>query len=537
MGILDTLRGNTVATMTDTSVLEEQLQAERWTNEVLTESVTELELALEDQGWRRMTALGAVEFTRTGLERLVALCQLMAIKNPLIKRGLNLRFFYVWGAGISVSARATGQNLANPAEQDVNAVIQAFVDDDTNKTVLTGPTGHAALERALGTNGNVFLSCWTSPMTGRVQVRTIPFFEVQDVIANPDDRADPWYYKRIWTRTTTDTSTGVDTSEQITTYHPALGYWPASRPKAIGGNEVIWDAPVLHVKADCPEGWKFGIPDSYAAIDWARAYKDFLEDWATLVRALSRFAWRATAKGAKQAQVRRALSAAPSTDALTGQPLQAGGAAVMSPDMMLEAIPKTGATIDSDSGRPLAAMVAAALDVPVTMLLGDPGTTGARATAETLDRPTELMAEARRAVWTGAWQRLLHYVIDQAALAPRGPLTGTVTRDGDRLVVTLAGDTNDTVEVTWPDIDDDVSVDVLVKAIAIADQTDKLPPLVVARLLLQALGVDDPDEVLADLVDDQGNFVDPSVNAGQAAVDAFNRGADPATVAGDTTTP
>ena len=539
MGLLDSLRGGTVATMPDNVLTEDlsgALERERNTVELLQESITELELALDDQGWQRLAALGQVEFSREGLTKMAALCELMAIKNPLIKRGLNLRFFYVWGSGVSIAADAAGPTLKNAAQQDVNAVVQAFLDDDRNQQVLTGPVGHAALERGLGTAGNVFLSLWTSPMTGRVQVRTIPFIEVNDVICNPDDREDPWFYKRVWNRTVVNPATGVASNESVTAYHPALGYWPASRPKSFGGDEVAWDAPVLHVKGGTAAGWKFGIPDSYAAIDWARAYKAFLEDWAALVKALSRFAWRATAPGNKQAGMRRALAAAPSTDPVTGAPITAGSVAALPPGFGLEAIPKTGATIDSESGRPLAAMVAAGLDVSVVALLGDPGTTGARATAETLDRPTELMAQSRRAVWTGAFDRILKYVIAQAAIAPRGPLQGTVTRDGDRVDVTLAGDTSATVDVVWPDLDDDVAIDALVKAIAAADQTEKVPPLVIARLLLQALGVDDVDEILDDLTDDDGQWLPPEGAVGQAAVDAYQRGDDPASVAGDDTT-
>jgi hypothetical protein len=53
-------------------------------------------------------------------------------------------------------------------------------------------------------------------------------------------------------------------------------------------------------------------------------------------------------------------------------------------------VSKSGAQIDANSSQPFATRAAAALEVPVTMLLGDPGITGARATAETLDQPTEL---------------------------------------------------------------------------------------------------------------------------------------------------
>jgi hypothetical protein len=180
-------------------------------------------------------------------------------------------------------------------------------------------------------------------------------------------------------------------------------------------------------------------------------------------------------------------------------------------------------------GRPAAAMVAAGLDLPVTMLLGDPGVTGARATAETLDTPTERTMEGRQNVWADFFHDLLDYVIDAAIRAPKGPLQGARTQDPitGQDVWTLAGDGDRTVLVEFPDLDDE-SLQVKVAAIVAADTTGKLPPLEIARQLCDALGIENVDEVIDELTDDQGNFVDPRVNAGQAAVDAFRRGEDPA---------
>ncbi|GAA3843943.1 hypothetical protein GCM10022226_78680 [Sphaerisporangium flaviroseum] len=86
------------------------------------------------------------------------------------------------------------------------------------------------------------------------------------------------------------------------------------------------------------------------------------------------------------------------------------------------------------------------------MLLGDPGTTGARATAETLDQPTELAFQMRRELWSDVHRTLTSYVIDQAVKAPMGPLKGTVTLDEDgQEIITLRGATERTIDIgpTW----------------------------------------------------------------------------------------
>lgn len=500
--------------------------------EILTESMADLERMLDDRGWKRISAAGEHQFSRQGLQEASEVARVMAVANPLIKRGLGIRQAYVWGQGVQIAARATGDE----AEQDVNQVVQAFLDDPGNRAALTGDQAQEENERALGTDGNVFVACFTSPVTGFVQARTIPFAEVTDIILNPDDRDDPWFYERTWTEQTVDVRTARLVTVSRKAYYPALTYRPAQRVRTIDGHQVMWDAPVQHVSANRLDGWKFGIGDAFAALPFARLYRDFLTDWATLVKALSQFAWRATSGNKSQAQrLRQALARRPQGDPVPGNDGSVGSTLVSTPDVTLEAIPKTGATIDSESGRPLAAMVAAALGVPVTTLLADPGQTGARAVAETLNLPTRLEMTQRRSLWENALRAILTYVITQAVKAPGGPLQGTITRDSftGREVLQLAGDTDATVEFDWPPLDE-VPVETIVEAIAKADTTKTIPPVQIAKLLLQAFNVKDADEIIDELTDDDGNWLDPYKQAGDALGDAataaFRRGQDPAAV-------
>ena len=423
-------------------------------------------------------------------------------------------------------------------DETVNQVVQDFLGDPGNRRVFTGDHAHETLERALFTDGNLFLACFTNPRTGRVKVRVVPWDEIVDIITNPDDRSEPWLYRREWWADRVDSRLGARITERKIAFYPALGYRPKTRPSAFTDKdgqtgEILWDAPVYHVKVGGLEGWKFGVPDAYAAVDWANAYREFLVDWARLIKALSRFAWRLTSKGSKQAQAKAILALGPTRDPATGEAQHAGATAIMPPDMMLEALPKTGATIDSESGRPLAAMTAAALDVPVTMLLGDPGTTGARATAETLDTPTERTMELRRGVWEEALRAIIRHVILESVRAPEGTLKGRIVYDPHVTceTVVLDGDADTTIDIHFPDIDD-IDPATLVEAIVKADSTTRIPPLVTARLLLQALNVKDVDGILATLTDDNGNYIDPNMHAGQVAVDRFRRGEDPAAAFG-----
>lgn len=477
----------------------------------LEESLAQLELARENTGWQRLTELAQQDFTREGLRKAATQGRVFGIANPLIKRGREVRHAYVWGQGVGISAR----------DERVNEVLQAFIDDEGNREAFYGAQARQKYEGCLYDEGNYFLVHFTNPLTGAVKVRSLPFDEISDVVTAPGDKATPWFYLREWTEQEIDqTGTARDVTRKA--YYPALKYQPATKFKQINGVEVVWDAPVRHVKVNAGDGAKFGIGDSYAAIPWALSHKGFLEDWALLMKALAKIAFVTSSKRSSDAQAKRA--------ALQGMAnVPAGSSVSMTDDQKIEALPKSGATLDSESSRPLATMAASAIGLPVTILLADPGQTGARATAETLDFPTRLTFQARQELHAEVIADSVGYAVEQAVIAPRGPLRGlgTAIRDGDRLAVRFKDPATATVEVVFPDLDG-VPLEVLMAAIAEADAMSvKLPPLVLLKLVLQALKLRDIDEILAQVTDENGQYVHPDVTAGQAAADAFRNGQDP----------
>jgi hypothetical protein len=502
--------------------LEEQLSAASNTIELLTESLADVELAFEDRGWYSLLQQSRYEMSEAGRKQIRDLCRVMTIMNPLIKRGLSLRKAYVWGQGVEITVRDQSDS-----GQDVNAVVTAFFDDPKVRATLSGSQAHEEMEQAAYTDGELFLALFTNPATGAVQPRWLPAEEISDIVTDPEDKVSVWYVKREYSERVLVGGNLVDNLRTV--YYPALGYEPQAKPGKINGAEVMWNAPVRVVSVNRPTGATRGVPDSFAAIPYARSYKEFLEAWVVLMKALARFAWQRKTRGDKAKAVAAKLGQQPTTDYRGGNPNGYGATAVNTGDEYLEAIPKTGATIDADSGRPLASMAASALDVPVTMLLGDPGVTGARAVADTLDQPMELAMNLRREMWSELFRDVVNYVIDWAVRGPKGALKGKITRDpgSDRVTVTLPDEDDRTVDIDWPDFDS-TPVDTLVNAIVAADGTMKVPPLVTLRLLMSALRVDDIDEVLAKVTDEHGDFVSPEQSAGQAAADAFRRGKDPA---------
>lgn len=468
------------------------------TIEHLREAMSDMALSLrrEDAGWARLGGTtGADEFDHAARVRNAETCRVFAVTNPLAKQGLGIRAAYVWGTGLGITA-------TDPA---VNEVIQGFLDDPANRGTFTGHLARLSLESALSTDGNVFAACFTDPRTGRVQVRVIPSVEVAEIITNPEDAAEPWFYRRRHTVN----------RQQVETLYPALGYSPVARPRIIDGTPVEWSAPVYHVKDGAPNGWQYGVGDLYAAVPWVRAYDTFLTDWSRLTKAVSMIAYKITGKTKTDTMAARAAMQQAVAHGQAGGTLAMTGADI-------QAMPSTGAQIDATSGDPLARMVAAALGLPITQLLGDPGSTGARAVAETLTQPMVLRFKNRREVWTETYRAILNHVVDAHLAAPLGDLTGTARITGGRKTWHLTSGER-TLVFDWPEIED-IGLSETLEAISTLDASGLAPKETLARLGLRALRVRDVDEQLDSMRDGNGEFIPAGAQVADALMASYQAG-------------
>lgn len=465
----------------------------------LEERLQALELALETDGWRLLSAQADQEFTRAGLRDIVEFCRIYYLKNPVVQRAVDVKRLYVWGQGWSVKA----------ADEEVQAVIDSFLTDERNAGSVGSHRARQKLEIELATDGNLFLALFVDTITGRVRVRQIPFAEVEEVVTNPDDAQEPWLYKRIWSETATDLATGAVTVTSKAAYYPDWRYRPTARQASVGSTPVRWDVPVMHVRAGGFSNWRFGVPEIYDLIDWARAYKEFLEDWASIVRAYRRFAFQLTTPGGSRgvAAAKARLSTTLGTaGAETNPPPLAGSTFVAGEGVSLQPVRTAGATVGAEDGRRLLLMVAAGSGLPETFF-GD-ASIGTLATAKSLDRPTELMMEDRQALWRDVYGHLFDFVLAWAVKAPQGALRGkgavSVTVEDGQIVETLAWNEEGAgdVSIEFPplvqhDIPAQVAAVVQAATLGMAGQLAGTIDLVtLSRVLLTTLGVPNVDEVL-----------------------------------------
>ena len=492
-------------------VLRQEIESSANNQELLEEALSVLETQLQDQGWIKLFG-GGKELSKSALNTLYDLGRAYWLKNPLIRRAVEIQALYVFAQGMTIQAD----------HEPVDVVIQRFLKDRKNYNSISSHQAWMQNERDLALSGNLFFALFTTPETGRVIVRTIPFYEIAEIVCNPDDFKEPWFYRREFMITTFDDTTGNTSERTEIQYYPDWKYDPDEKPDQIGSYKVNWDSPVYHVKTNCLPDMKYGVSELYSAIDWSQAYKRFLENWGKLTEAYTRFAWGITTKGG-QAKVSAAKARMetlfaktdPNTDedlegTVRTKQLPVGGVFTSTEGVTLNAIRTQGATTSMEDARRLMLMVASASGIPEQILTGDPST-GNLATAKAMERPLELQFRNRQTFWVDTWWDLCQYVIDQAieagelpGIKEEDPYTGEITY---YLLATPDADdetqkqiTRD-VTITFPPLlEHDVlqTVQAIISAATIDNKTlaGTMDRKTMAGLLLRALKVENAEGIL-----------------------------------------
>jgi hypothetical protein len=318
---------------------------------------------------------------------------LMYLKNPLINRSIEVPALYVWALGVDIRG----------VHPEVNRVVQDFMSDPMNKKIIGTKSAYMDLDRELGQTGNLFFVFFVNKASGKVRIRTFDVSEIVDIYTNPEDRYETWFYKRSIRKK--DGST-----EEV--WYPDIDFQPIRKPKSPDGKRVEWDNPVYHIKTGCIKSMKFGLPEPYSALSWAQAYREFLQNWATIMKAYAKVAMKMTGLNGK-----KGVAGAKETT----KPVQTQvGATFLSSGVDISAVKTAGATTSAGEGRPLRAMVAAAVGLPETFF-GDTDI-GNYATSQTLDRPTELKMVNRQGLWSDVLARVFQFVVVWSFKAPGGYL-------------------------------------------------------------------------------------------------------------------
>ena len=213
-------------------------------------------------------------------------------------------------------------------------------------------------------------------------------------------------------RTVNSSESDTASEQRYIEYVPSIDYdiMANGRPRQMRGYPVNYGGVIAHHAVNKQTGWKWGVPDILSVMFWAKAHKEFLENQATLVKAYSRFAFKATMPTRTGAQATATkVAASPGAIRYTGESNDVGATFVGAGGATLSSVGRTGGSVDFKAGLPLAGYVAAGLNVPLNELTADAGEAN-RASAETLSSSNEKVMESRQNENKAFLEKVLDYL-------------------------------------------------------------------------------------------------------------------------------
>ena len=481
----------------------------------------DIELALANVEWRREINLSWLEFSRWGIQQIILISRLYYIKNPLLRRAIDVCAVYVFGRGVEITS-------TDPAANDT---LQEFF--ERNKKTF-GPSAMIQAERTKYHDGNLFWAFFAdTENTGEVNVREMDATEIQEIITDPEDGDKEILFKRVWRFKTFDPSTGATAIEDETRWYPSLEFAPEdgrTPPPGYGptiGNSVVeWGVPILHRRCGSVARWNMGCPIVYPALEWAKTSKEYLEACLTIAQSHAQIAWTIMSKGGQaalqgiKAQLQTAVNAAPSNSLWDTNPPPVDASMFgAGPGTTITPVQSRGKGLDPSEVKEYRNMVGMVVGIPPTWL-GDMETANL-STATTLDRPTELGFRGKQLQWEEDLATISKYVLAVAAGAVGGKLREAWDKRNAKVVnireakkrinargmlvydeASKPADDEVLVRVTFPAIregDTPQIIGAIVNALTLDNKGGQIVGIDEregVRLLFEALGVEDTEDIL-----------------------------------------
>ena len=351
-----------------------------------------------------------------------------------------------------------------------------------------------SIRKPTWTDGNIFFVAFTDEKAGQVIWRTIDLTEIAEIVTDPDDGAIEMLFHRHWSRQVFNPLTGVTEWSPGDEWYPAIQYDPAKLPKLVKG-KPLQASPIYHCKVGGLPKWHFGCPKAYPLIDWARAIRRVLEICAKITDALALFAWNVETDGGAPAiaalkQTFATTLANDGTQIETNPTPTSGAAWISGPGNKITPMKTAGMTTGPEECRRLVLMLCAGSGWPETFF-GD-ASTGSLATAQSLDRPTELKILSEQECWKEWIGYMGQYSVDRSSKAPKGRLYEAAKKLGKK-------SREATIKVGFRVLEHDISkmVSAIVEAVTLNGfEPTGIDMRVAFGLLLAELGVEDWQTVL-----------------------------------------
>ena len=212
----------------------------------------------------------------------------IARQNPAAKWACKMGANYTFGTGVSVKCLDT---------RYVAPVLQEFWNDPQNQRSLTGVQAQTERFIDLYRDGDLFLVMFVNEETGRCTFRRLDAAFVADIITDEDDILRPRYYKVLAQKWAYDFNLGTYSNTYLgSNRFVYLRDWNFDEDDG-GGRPAPGEVkPGLVFHLAINREAKFGFSELYSSQDWLNVHKQFMEDRASLARALAQFAWKVKRK-------------------------------------------------------------------------------------------------------------------------------------------------------------------------------------------------------------------------------------------------
>ena len=359
----------------------------------------DIELALDDRGWLTPNARTFQELDPATRNIKIAQSRMYWTADPLAKQAVRLWTDYALGNGLSYHCDDTATMKQ----------LDAFMKDRRNRR-LTSSKGQRRSSNKLLIDGDLFLVFFRDGEDTPL-MRYLDAIQIQEIITAEHDQEQILGYKR------------GDAKGQFHYYRDwAADESDLAKAKDLQtGKSITWesegDPVVYHIAFDDLDKRGNGLLST--VLPWTREHRRFMESRVALTQALSKFAWKLTAKVGEKgiAAIQQRLQSSLSTTGFTGSPERnppnaPAGTFVSNAGADMVPMPRATGAGDSESdSNQLKLMVCAGTGI-FLHYFGDPST-GNLATATAMELPMLKMFSAYQQLWMDAWRDIFSVVLQE----------------------------------------------------------------------------------------------------------------------------
>lgn len=362
-----------------------------------------VDLLIQQAGYTRIGGPGgyaglAQLFSETQRRNVVVDCRWMYHMDVLTAAAVDMWTDFGFGQHVSVT----------PTDEMLAEIWDEFFSAPRNRPVLGDAQVHENSNKVI-VDGEVFLAVWVSTLDGQCTIRRIETDQITDIICDLDDPDVPvWYVQSTLDRGTIYYADWRATPDQLDRSKPPEG--------ARLADSLREATRVVIVPAQRNRIGKRGWPQLRQTVAWARAYRDFIGDRATIAKKAALRVEKITARNAGQRQIDSIVSQMQSSLVSSGygrdtnQNTAAAQTWVQNDNVNLEWMNRdTGAAAAQIDGLTIAAQFAAGAGVPLHWL-GRADAMQNRAVAKESSLPWYERIQRYQTFWTSVFSDLVEVV-------------------------------------------------------------------------------------------------------------------------------